>query len=84
MLRVLFFARVREQLGCAELALPCSPDTGDLDSLQEFLCAERGATWRKVLTQSNMIRAVNQAVVAGNCVLHDGDEVAFYPPVTGG
>jgi sulfur-carrier protein len=45
---------------------------------------ERGAAWRDVLAQDNMIRAVNQVVVPGNCTLRDGDEVAFFPPVTGG
>jgi sulfur-carrier protein len=84
MVKVLFFARVREQLGCAVLELQW-PQTGyDLDALQEQLCVERGAAWRAVLAQDNMIRAVNQVVVAGNCALHDGDEVAFFPPVTGG
>jgi molybdopterin converting factor small subunit len=31
-----------------------------------------------------MIRAINQTVVDGNSPLQDGDEVAFFPPVTGG
>jgi molybdopterin synthase sulfur carrier subunit len=84
MIKVLFFARVREQLGCSSLELPW-PEAGfDLDGLQEQLCRERGDAWRDVLTQDNMIRAVNQVVVPGNCVLRDGDEVAFFPPVTGG
>ncbi len=84
MLNVLFFARVREQLGCASLQLPW-PATGcDLDGLQEHLCIERGTAWREVLAQDNMIRAVNQEVVSGNRVLQDGDEIAFFPPVTGG
>ena len=39
---------------------------------------------REVLAQDNMVRAVNQAVVSKNCALHDGDEIAFFPPVTGG
>lgn len=84
MLKVLFFARVREQLGCASLEVSW-PDAGpDLDSLQEYLCRERGDTWHDVLTQDNMVRAVNQVVVSGNSALSDGDEVAFFPPVTGG
>ena len=84
MIKVLFFARVREQLGCAVVDLQWPPTGCDLDGLQEQLCVERGAAWRAVLAQDNMIRAVNQVVVAGNCALQDGDEVAFFPPVTGG
>tara|TARA_R110002049_G_scaffold56036_18_gene154934 strand:- start:4739 stop:4993 length:255 start_codon:yes stop_codon:yes gene_type:complete len=83
-LKVLFFARVREQLGCGSLDVAW-PDSGlDLDSLQAQLCREHGEQWREVLLQDNMVRAVNQQVVAGNSVLSDGDEVAFFPPVTGG
>ena len=56
----------------------------DLSGLHQMLCDQHGAQWRTVLEQENMIRAVNQAVVTGNCALRDGDEVAFFPPVTGG
>ena len=84
MLQVLFFARVKEQLNCAGLELQWQHCVSDLDSLQEQLCTERGAVWREVLGQENLIRAVNQTVVNGNKNLVDGDEVAFFPPVTGG
>jgi molybdopterin converting factor subunit 1 len=84
MLKVLFFARIREELGCATLDWPW-PGTGlDLDTLQEQLCAEHGRQWREVLSQDNLIRAVNQAIANENRPLRDGDEVAFFPPVTGG
>lgn len=84
MLRVLFFARVREQLGCAALELKWPESGMDLDGLQEQLCRERGERWQEVLLQDNMVRAVNQTVVTGNRALCDGDEIAFFPPVTGG
>ena len=83
MLKVLFFARVREQLGCPGLELPWQPEFAELDALQEQLC-QRGGDWRSIVSQEKMIRAVNQAVVDGDCELKDGDEVAFFPPVTGG
>jgi molybdopterin synthase sulfur carrier subunit len=84
MLKVLFFASVREQLGCAALELQWPASGLDLDGLQEQLGLERGERWREVLGQDNMVRAVNQTVVNGNHALHDGDEIAFFPPVTGG
>ena len=84
MIRVLFFAHVRERLDCDALELSCPAAGIDLDTLQEQLCSDKGETWRTVLTQPNMIRAVNQVVVKDNPALADGDEVAFFPPVTGG
>ena len=84
MLQVMFFARVREQLGCAGLSVQWREELARLDALQEHLCTERGESWRSVLEQDNMSRAVNQTVVDGDCALSDGDEIAFFPPVTGG
>ena len=84
MIKVLFFARIREELDCRQLDLPWGNDLVDLDALSGRLCREHGEHWQKVLGQLNIIRAVNQKVVTGNTALADGDEVAFFPPVTGG
>lgn len=84
MLKVLFFASVRERLDCASMDVEWNNTVMDLDQLQESLVARNGGLWAEVLGQDNMIRAVNQAVVTENCSLADGDEVAFFPPVTGG
>lgn len=83
MLKVLFFARIREELDCASLEWPFPGAGLDLTTLEEQLC-QHGAKWREVLTQDNLIRAVNQTITEQNCTLRDGDEVAFFPPVTGG
>ena len=84
MVKVLFFARLREELDCAGLEIPWSDRLTDLDALYNALYEHGGERWRRLLGQRNIIRAVNQTVAEGNCVLHDGDEVAFFPPVTGG
>ena len=83
-MKVLFFARVREALDCPALELAWQDDMASLDALQAHLCEARGENWSDVLGEENLIRAVNQVVVEGNCALQDGDEVAFFPPVTGG
>jgi molybdopterin synthase sulfur carrier subunit len=84
MVRVLFFARLREELDCASLDIPWSDRLADLDALCAALCEHGGERWRQLLGQQNIIRAVNHKVAEGNCTLRDGDEVAFFPPVTGG
>jgi len=84
MIKVLFFASVREELDCDVLEMPW-PDNGlHLETLTEALCVERGPVWRRVLTQDNLIVAVNEAITDEHCVIRDGDEVAYFPPVTGG
>lgn len=84
MLKILFFARIREQLQCGDMTLPWREEIASLDSLQAELCRLQGEKWSEVLGQENVIRAVNQQVAEGDSPLEDGDEVAFFPPVTGG
>jgi len=84
MVTVLYFARLREALGTPseQIALPAS--VRDLEGLRALLVA-RGGAWEKELSPSKPVRvAVNQAMAVGDAPLADGDEVAFFPPVTGG
>ncbi len=84
MITVLFFGRIREELDCPQLALEYLEDCSDLDALQQRLGILHGDRWAAILGQDNVIRAVNQVIVTANVALDDGDEVAFFPPVTGG
>lgn len=83
-MKVLFFASVRERLGCHELHVPVQAGAMTTDSLLDALMMRGGEDWRDVLTQPNLICAVNQSVVHDTTRLTDDDEVAFFPPVTGG
>ncbi len=82
-MKLVYFARVREQLGCdeEELALPAGVTT--LAELLDWL-ARRGEPWQRVLTAPDLICALNQEVAGPDAALSDNDEVAFFPPVTGG
>ncbi|WP_421188455.1 molybdopterin synthase sulfur carrier subunit [Aeromonas sanarellii] len=81
MIKVLFFAQVRELVGCDELSLPC--DYASADALRAAL-SERGDKWALALESGKLLVAVNQTLVPLDTPLKDGDEVAFFPPVTGG
>jgi molybdopterin synthase sulfur carrier subunit len=84
MVTVLYFARLRETLGTGseQLALPASGV--DLSTVKQMLAA-RGGAWAQEFGQSNAIRAaVNQDMARADTPVRDGDEVAFFPPVTGG
>jgi sulfur-carrier protein len=81
---VLYFARLRESLGqgSERIALPAT--VRDLEGLRTLLIA-RGGAWQEELAPSKPVRAaINQAMAHGDSPLADGDEVAFFPPVTGG
>jgi len=84
MVTVLYFARLREALGqgSEQLALPA--DVRNLEGLRALLVA-RGGAWEQELAPGKPVRAaVNQSMAVGDVPLSDGDEVAFFPPVTGG
>jgi sulfur-carrier protein len=82
--RVLYFARLREAIGRDRDELDLPADVRTVGALRAWLVA-RGAPWAGAFAEIKRIRAaVDQAMVADEAGLHDGAEVAFFPPVTGG
>lgn len=83
MLKILFFAKLREDLGTSELT--CAHERAATTAqLRQILVHDIGEHWRDILFAENIIVAVNQEVVDWSHPLQAGDEVAFFPPVTGG
>lgn len=81
---ILYFAWLRERIGAAdeELTLPAAVRT--VADLMEHL-AGRDARHAEAFASRRSIRcAVNQEFAPVTTLLHPGDEVAFFPPVTGG
>lgn len=84
MVKVLYFAKLREDLGktAEEIALP--GDVNTVASLRAHLM-KRGGAWQSALGQGRAVRiAVNQEMAEPGTPVRAGDEVAFFPPVTGG
>ena len=81
MIKVLYFARLREELKTSSESLDTVPD---MRSLVGILYA-RGGEWADIFGGDQLLlMAVNQEMVELDTALADGDEVAFFPPVTGG
>ncbi|MEK6244218.1 MAG: molybdopterin converting factor subunit 1 [Pseudomonadota bacterium] len=82
--KVLYFASVREKLGkdAEDIDLPANVAT--IADLRSHL-RSRGGAWADALADSKLLRtAVNQDMVPPAAAIKAGDEVAFFPPVTGG
>ena len=82
--KLLFFAALREQLGtqAEEIELPAGVST--VAGLRSHLM-QRGGAWQSVFADKRLVRvAVNQDMASPVSGLKPGDEVAFFPPVTGG
>ena len=82
MITVLFFAQLREQLQCEKLNLALPADL-TITALREQLI-KLHPTWLEFLTSDKLLFSVNQTLVKASHIIQDGDEVAFFPPVTGG
>jgi molybdopterin synthase sulfur carrier subunit len=79
---VLFFAQLREQLQCEKLTLEL-PASSSVTVLREQLIVLH-PEWLTFLANDKLLFSVNQTLVKATHLIHDGDEVAFFPPVTGG
>ena len=80
--KVLYFAGLREQLGTPGEDLDVKPTT--VAGLRSQLIA-RGGAWQSALAQGKALRvAVNQEMAQPTTPVKPGDEIAFFPPVTGG
>ena len=83
MLNVLYFASLRESFGIANERIAL-PDPASVSALIAVLRARDGV-WSDALGPDKRWRvAVNQEMAAMDTTLHAGDEVAIFPPVTGG
>ena len=82
--KVLFFAALREQVGAASEDIDLPGEKSTIAALRSHLAA-RGGNWQAALSEKKLLRfAINQDMAAPDALLKAGDEVAFFPPVTGG
>ncbi len=79
-LKILYFASLRESIGTGAESVDLLPSVQTVGALRDFL----GQRHAVLLTAKNLKAAVNQKMVGMDAPVADGDEIAFFPPVTGG
>ena len=83
-MQILYFAWVRQKVGTGTETLDPPPEVRDVAGLIRFL-AQRSPGHAEAFAHGRQIRAaVNQEFCAPDHPVRPGDEVAFFPPVTGG
>jgi len=84
MIKIRYFARLREQLGRASEEIPPATELATVGDILDLL-RQRGGIWSELFAAGKpVLAAINQDMACPETPVKDGDEVAFFPPVTGG
>ena len=84
MLRVLYFAGVREAVGVGEELVDAPPDAATVTALVDWLATTSPAHRAAFADRERLRAAIDGRFVAMDALLGEPDEVALFPPVTGG
>ena len=79
--KIIFFAQIRELVGVERLEL--TVEQMPISQLLEQLSL-RGDKWSLALKERTVLCAVNHTLVNYDYIIQEDDEIAFFPPVTGG
>lgn len=83
-IKLFYFAKLREVLGIDREEIDVETDIKTLAELIAFLKL-RGSPWHSIFDMSSSYRmAINQELAEANHAINANDEVAFFPPITGG
>lgn len=81
---ILYFAWLRQRIGAASEEVSLPPRVETVANLVDFLAA-RGGGYAAAFANRRAVRcAINQEFAPTGALVRPGDEVAFFPPVTGG
>lgn len=81
MIHIRFFASLRERLGVTTLKYEYAGEHNIKELISHLV--NKGESWQS-LTEHDVLVAVNQTLCGKDANINDGDEIAFFPPVTGG
>lgn len=84
MMNILYFASIRENIGISSETISCSSNIDTVNDLLTFL-RTKGNNYKGAFSQTDLIRvAINNEYVGLDKKVHSADEIAFFPPMTGG
>lgn len=81
MINIRFFAMLRERIGVDKVDYEFTDEKTVSDIKQKLIA--QGEPWT-LLAEQDVLIAVNQTLTSASATVNDGDEIAFFPPVTGG
>ncbi len=84
MLRIHYFASVRERMGRESECLAHPTGVATVTDLIRHLRERDKVFARMVVAEERVLAAVNQSVASRDQAVRDGDEIAFFPPMSGG
>ena len=83
-IKVLYFARIKEAVNYSTEDIDLPSDITTVTALKNYLSL-RGDNWANLFNGKQVVRAaINHTLVDDLAAIKTGDEVAFFPPVTGG
>lgn len=82
MIDILYFASVKERMGISGESVVI--EKGITGEGLISLLSDKGEPWETVLSDNRLLFAINQEMASLEDGISEGDEVAFFPPVTGG
>jgi molybdopterin converting factor subunit 1 len=83
-LTLVYFAWLKQTVGYGAESVEVPPAVATIAQLREWLRGQSGGHGEAFGKDAVLRAAVNKAVVGDDHALKDGDEVAFFPPFTGG
>jgi len=81
---VLYFASFREALDCEKEVITLDESLNTINDLKQLLAKRQGAWFDVFSEQKNVLIAINQNMAKNHSAISAEDEIAFFPPVTGG
>ena len=83
-IKVLFFAKLRELFGTNQVDVTFTESDNKVSDVLAAL-RQKGEVWAEELNENKSFRiAVNQEMVTEDVMINEGDEMALFPPATGG